>query len=538
MGVGDLEKHVDERLSYIQSELIEIILHVDSPYKERLKNLNGVIQNLVYETLAWVPPPLKDQLKMENGVVVMEHHSKLKMESGVVVMEHRSNKVSYGGVPEMFLSPLEQQLHKHTVSFGGSHQLFDVEVDVFDQEKPDGDANGHDSPVLSPSPTYEDVHRLFMDGPLQGNENYIGVSDMFQTGTEGIPQNFGEKRKHLGKEFDPTGRNHDRKVSIGGVQQLENFVDEDEELFASAKPEDVVESTETPGGPEPSDSHTRTTSFGGARQLVQVECDTFSDVEIDEEEKETSPKALDKDQGANGDDDHGHDRTVSIGGVRQLNTDELQEEDLDFDGEPKEPKVDLEDDHSDAAEPTDRSAPPVEDIKEDSQAHDRNVSIGGVRTLQVFDLGLDDLDDNMEGKPRELFDGHGTVEDPSGHERRRSNLQDGRELFEDRNEEKVNTFDPIGGDSYLESQADGRAKMQDLKREHLQLKMSKIELIKSTAEEIDRLRGIIKTLASQLRHINEVHNKLLNATLVDSVFGAFTGFFSTPSEPSVPRNRN
>jgi len=532
MGVEVLEKNVEERLSFIQNEFKEIILQLDEtdPLNERLKNLNGVIQNLVNETLSWVPSSLKDQLKVE---------------SGVVVMEHRSNKASYGGVPELFMSPLEQQLHKHTVSFGGFHQLFDVEMDDFNEVKPDGEANGHDSPVLSPSPTYADVHRLFMDGPLQGNENYIGISDMFQTGTEGIPQKFGEKRKNLGKEFDPTGRNHDRSVSIGGVRQLQDFDDVDMDLFESAKVEDGVESNKTPGGPEPSDSHTRSQSFGGARQLIEVECDTFSDVEVDEEEKETSPKALVKDQGSNGNDDHapdGHDRTVSIGGVRQLSTDELQEEDLDFDGEPKEPKVDLEDDHSEAAEANDRSGPVVEDTKEDSQAHDRNVSIGGVRTLQVFDLGLDDLDDNMEGKPRELFDGHGTVEDPSGHERRRSNLQDGRELFEDRNEEKVSTFDPIGGDSYHDSQSDGRTKMQDLKREHLQLKMSKIELIKSTAEEIDRLRGIIKTLASQLRHINEVHNKLLNATLggqmLDSVFGAFTGFFSAPSEPSVQRNRN
>jgi len=524
MGVEDLEKHVDERLGFIHNELMQISAHIDGPLQKRLINLNGVIKNLVYETLSKVPASLKDQLKME---------------SGVVCMDHRSNRASYGGVPELFMSPDEQRIHKHTVSFGGIRQLFDVEVEMFDEDKPVGDANGHESPTLSPSPSYEDVHRLFMDGPLQGKENFDGVSDMFQT-DEKMPQNFGEKRKNLGKEFDTTGRNHDRNVSIGGVRQLVDFDDED--LFESAIVEDGGDNTETPGGPEPSDSHNRTTSFGGARQLVTVECDTFTD----EEEKQTSPQASINKQASNGNEDHGpdgHERVVSVGGVRQLNIIEFEEEDLNFDVEPKEPKVDLEDDHSDAEEPSGRSPPVVEDTNpEDEPAHDRHVSIGGVRTLQVFDLGLDDLDDNMEGKPRELFDGHGTVEDPRGHERRRSNLQDGRELFEDQNEEKVSTFDPIGGDSYLDSQGDGRTKMQDLKREHLQLKMSKIELIKSTAEEIDRLRGIIKTLAIQLRHINQVHNKLLNATLggqmLDSVFGAFTGFFSAPSQPSVQGNRN
>jgi len=520
MGAEDLRKHVDERLEYIRKELMEISEGItEGPLKERVSNLTGEIEKLVYETLSEVPSTAEEKIKEELGIT-----------------EHRSNQASYGGVPELFMTPDEQQMHKHTVSFGGIRQLFDVEMEVFGSNQPDDGPNGHESPEPSLSPSYEDVHRLFLDGPLQGTENFSGVSDMFKIPDEETHLNFGEKKKILGKEFDTTGRNHDRNVSIGGVRQLENLIDEDDDLFENARNEDGDNVTETPGGPEKSDSHNRQTSYGGARQLVTVECDTFSEEETKEP---TPPQASNNDQEPDEKDSHGadgHERGVSVGGVRQLCV--FEEDDLDFDGEPKEPQVDLEDDHSDAAEPTKRTPPAVEDPNpEDTNGmHDRNVSIGGVRTLQVYDLGLDDLDDNLGGKPRELFDGQGTVEDPLGHERRRSNLQDGRELFEDRNEEKVSTFDSS------HPQGDSRTKMQDLKREHLQLKMSKIELIKSTAEEIDRLRGIIKTLASQLRHINEVHNKLLNATLggqmLDSVFGAFTGFFSAPSEPSVQSNRN
>merc|ERR1711920_567402 len=182
--------------------------------------------------------------------------------------------------------------------------------------------------------------------------------------------------------------------------------------------------------------------------------------------------------------------------------------------------------------------------------HERCISHGGVRPLQDFDdidLGLDELGDRVVGsKPRELFDGQGTVEDPRGHERRRSNLQDGRELFEDNKNvaNDNNPFNKMRGDTLhemdLASPQKNDAITKDLSREHLQLKMSKIELIKSTAEEIDRLRGIIKILASQLKHINEVHNKLLNQTLggqmfggVSGVFGAVTGFFLLQSQPQI-----
>jgi len=530
MGAEDLRKIVDERLEYIRKELKDISEAIpEGPLQERVLNLTGEIEKLVYETLSEVPSAQDDQEKEVAG------------------LDHRSNQASYGGVPELFMSPAEQRIHKHTVSFGGIRQLFDVEMEVFGVNKPEAEANGHESPCPSVSPTYEDVHKLFMEGPLKGDENFNGVSDMFRK-EEKQRHNFGEKRKIMGKEFDPTGRNHDRNVSIGGVRQLGNDLEEeDDELFERDQNEVEGSDKETPEETT-GDPHNRTMSIGGARQLVTMECDTFSDEEV----KESSPQAPNNDKVSDAPDDaapDGHGRGISVGGVRALGGDEFDEEDLNFDGEPKEPQVDLEDDQSDVAESAGRS-PVAEDLKPEDTAgmHDRNVSIGGVRTLQVFDLGLDDIEVNMEGKPRELFDGKGTVEDPQGPERRRSNLQDGRELFEDQNEEKVSTFDQMGGVSYLDSnpQGDGRTKMQDLKREHLQLKMSKIELIKSTAEEIDRLRGIIKTLASQLRHINEVHNKLLNATLggqmydsVSGVFGAFTGFFSAPTEPSsVQRNMN
>jgi len=67
----------------------------------------------------------------------------------------------------------------------------------------------------------------------------------------------------------------------------------------------------------------------------------------------------------------------------------------------------------------------------------------------------------------------------------------------------------------------------ELERAHMLLKTSKIDLVKSTAEEISRLRDIIKMLGSQLRQLRVEHNKLLNASFGGQIFGAFASLFST-----------
>jgi len=67
----------------------------------------------------------------------------------------------------------------------------------------------------------------------------------------------------------------------------------------------------------------------------------------------------------------------------------------------------------------------------------------------------------------------------------------------------------------------------DLARKHLQLKTSKIDLVKSTAEEISRLRDIIKMLGSQLQQLRNEHNKLLNGSFGGQIFGAVASLFYT-----------
>jgi len=509
IGAEDIRKYVDKRLAHIRKELVDILKGIpEGPLQERVFNLSGEIEKLVYETLANVPKTTDDQ----------------KLETGFHFIDHRVNQASYGGVPELFMTTTDQTTHKINYSFAGIDQLFNVEMNVPGEEEHNGGINGHVNNSPSPSPSYEGVGRLFIEGPLKGKKNYKGVTDMFQVDGGRSVTEDGELRKDLGKEFDPTGRNHDRKVSIGGVRQLAEEI-EDEEFFVEQN-KIGSDDGETQGILVVPEAHNRTASIGGVRQLVTVECETFSD----DLKQETSPKVSNDEQKDLG----GHERIASVGGVRQLASTVVTEEDLNFD----DINVPPEEDQSHNAKDKDFVENPSQD--EDLGQHERQVSHGGVRLIQEYDLGLDDLGDSMAGeKPRELFDGQGTVEDPSGHERRRSNLQDGRELFEEM--DKGEALDHMRGDSsYLKivNSNQQTVKIQDLKREHLQLKMSKIELIKSTAEEIDRLRGIVKILANQLRKITNDHNKLLNATFggqmldsVSGVFGAVTGFFSAPSEP-------
>jgi len=592
MGAEDLRKHVDERLEYIRKELVDIAEGIpEGPLQERISDLTVEIEKLVYETLQEVPVKageLKTGLKEFEGA------------------GHRANQASYGGVPEMFVNE-DQPAHKPTYSFGGIRQLFEVEMEVFgvDAQTKKG-SEDDDNRGPSPSPSYVGVDALFMDGPLQGKQNFSGVADLLKKKGEekrtGTPDNQEEKAKILGKEFDPTGRNHDRTVSIGGVGSLtvdqedemedlfqnaeaaarsaggaENLEeknknagdellspapahchdrnvsiggvrtinsnqqdqeDEIEDLFKNPKVETMSNEDETPGGPDFNESHNRGASFGGARQLIDVECDSF-------DEEENSPDILDNNQDLDPIVHESEDAMKMSQSETSKELDKLREENNDLRAVNSRLANEISDLQK-AIKEEDPERAAGSNLEIEHNKHERCISHGGVRPLQDFDdidLGLDELGDKVQGsKPRELFDGQGTVEDPRGHERRRSNLQDGRELFEDKNVEKDNNpFNPMRGDTFHEmdlSPQKNDGVMKDLTREHLQLKMSKIELIKSTAEEIDRLRGIIKTLASQLRHINEVHNKLLNSTLgnqmlgsVSGVFGAVTGFFSA-SEPA------
>jgi len=535
MAAEDIRKYVDERLEYISKELLDIAETIsESPLQERLSILSDQIEKLVYEALKAPSQTTSEAQEAEKNV------------------DHRI-KTSYGGVPEMFNGALEEPLHQHSVSFGGIRQLFDVEMEVFEAEVPSQGANGHvdengtgsTSPHLSP--TYKDVDLLFKDGPLQGTENFDGVSGMFRK-SEYTTIN-------LGAEFDPENRPHHRTISFGGVKKLAADGDDEVELEDMNQQINAESNNNIQRG-FIEDTHNRVMSLGGARQMINVECDVFSGDEV----QKSSPKVSNIVQ----ENVQGHDRTISTGGVRQLDQVAFEEELFDLDNRAakmtNELKAEIEDDQSDALDDEEASAQgdsthvgkDRNHVEESRQDHERTVSYGGVKPIQDFEMDVfDELGEDMERKPRELFDGQGTVEDPSGHERRRSNLQDGRELFEgpvDLKAQSGATFEQMKVPSFLEREnphpEESDRRQDDLKRELLQLKMSKIDLIKSTAEEIDRLRGIIKTLAVQLRYITEDHKKLLNTTLggqmldsVSGVFGTFTSFFSAAPEPS-PVYRN
>merc|ERR550534_938351 len=72
--------------------------------------------------------------------------------------------------------------------------------------------------------------------------------------------------------------------------------------------------------------------------------------------------------------------------------------------------------------------------------------------------------------------------------------------------------------------------MQDLAKEHLNLKMSKIQLIMSTAREIDRLRNANKLLVNQLCQCQIERGKSTASGVQESseapgVLGVVTGLF-------------
>jgi len=70
----------------------------------------------------------------------------------------------------------------------------------------------------------------------------------------------------------------------------------------------------------------------------------------------------------------------------------------------------------------------------------------------------------------------------------------------------------------------------DLEEKLFHVKTSKIDLVKSTAEEITRLREIIKRLASQLRDLRIEYKKLLNPSFGGQIFGAVASLFYTRSQ--------
>jgi len=587
MGSEDVRKHIDERLEYITKELLDISEEIpEGPLQERLSNLSDQIEKLVYESLEVLPGTTSEEhLTEPSGLKEKEKN-----------VDHRSNQISFGGVPELFMASPDQPQHQPSVSFGGIRQLFDVEMDVFEVEDLSQGANGHvdeNRKSPSPSPTYEGVDLLFKDGPLQATENFEGVSEMFRKSED--------RTMNLGKEFDLNNIQHDRSISFGGIGQLgPDHNREVGELKEMSQQIDAERNKNEASDGFKEDAHNRGISHGGVRQLISVECDILSEDEIQDASPKVSNIVQEKTQGhdrsvstggvrqlqqdgleeelldldnraanmSNGlqgeieddqsdaaeadeasspkasnivqDKTQAHDRSVSIGGVRQLQQYGLEEELFDLDNRAakmsNEQQAEIEDDQSDAAEAEEAAVEGVstEVEKDTNQDHGRTISHGGVRPLHDFEMDvLDELDGDLGRKPRELFDGQGTLEDPRGHERRRSNLQDGRELFESPTNVKTQSgaaFDPLKA-AHPED-GDHRLQMQDLKRELLQLKMSKIELIKSTAEEIDRLRAIIKALAIQLRHITEEYKKVLNATLggqmldsVSGVFGSFTSFF-------------
>jgi len=605
MGLEDVyRKHVDERLECITKELLDIADIVPKgQLQERLSSLCGQIQKLVYESLKMPPQTFSE-----------EHQKELSgLQSTERSVNHRINQASFGGVPELFMD--EAPIHKHTVSFGGIRQLFDVETEVFEVGVPllgvNNLAEENSANPLSPSPSYEGVDLLFKDGPLKGNANFDGVSDMFRKSEdksrsasltyEGVDRLFKDgplmgkanfdgvsdmfrnpedEKINMGREFNSDNSHHDRTISFGGVRQLgadEEFEDVDFGETYNQIDNGTGDKDAREGATE--DAHNRGMSNGGVRQLIPVECDTFSDEEIEK----TSPKVsiiVEKNE-------FGHDRTVSIGGVRQLKQDGLEEELLDLDraAEMTSKKVsdivpsghdrtvstggvrqlqqdgfedellDLdniaaemtnnlrkEDEQSDAAEVEEEPAHGCSfDVEKDanlddeSQFHGRTVSHGGVKPLQ--DLEMDDLDEprgSHETKPRQMVDDQGIVKNTQ-HERRRSNMQNVLE------EGPVNVKVQRESDMYLESGntlsevRDLKMQTQNLKSKLQQLELSKFDLVKSTSVEINRLRGIINTRDIQLRHLTKDHKRLviaMHSVQNAGVFGSFTNFFSAAPEPS------
>lgn len=417
----------------------------------------------------------ENRLEKEKGPVTLRQHPLAHSPS-------RPPAGSWEGVDEWFKDPSKTLAAPK--NWEGVATLFDMTNTNRDagkefgaKELPEEEFPTVELDVKARNPTNRDVPQESKDRHHERHISYGGVRQLVED--ELVEDPPAEEAKH-------EARVHNRNTSFGGVMQIEDDGDDDRHMLPMGLLHNAAiddDGPETPPGR--SGGHDRNLSYGGVRQIPDLE------------------------EPARG---RGHGRNVSVGGVRQIDEDDLTNPLQGVEAV----HIDIEDDQSSENNT-------AEEIVSDDQTgpskpaggHGRKVSYGGVRPI---------ADEDQASDEDQFF----ADKDHGGDERRRSKMQDGRELFD------TNKGQTTSGDAAREGQLKRLLQnTQDLAREHLQLKMSKIELIKSTAEEIDRLRDIIRALAANLKKVRANQQKLVNATLgthlaesVSGVFGAVTGFFS------------
>jgi len=208
----------------------------------------------------------------------------------------------------------------------------------------------------------------------------------------------------------------------------------------------------------------------------------------------------------------------------------------------------------------------LDNERKDSKRHDRNTSIGGVMPIdgpidgstlgigyKVMEVNLDDDYaedeetwrgvDNIEVKPpqkgmsqdgkrRVSFGGVMSVESKAGGPVKIPIVHRAGDAKQNMDDEEVNNallkqILPVGKINF---RPDVQKMMEDLAKEHLNLKMSKIQLIMSTAREIDRLRAANKLLLNKLCQCQielgkSTANGVQGSSDASGVLGVVTGLF-------------
>jgi len=424
---------VGEELDFIRREFIFVSEEIhQNPLKERLLKLSRHVETLIQ-------------------TFILDGNSSLRKKSGD---EKVSRKLEYEGSDGEENLSLSNMSHDSAVGNMVVVQpdleaLRNVEEHVGVYRYNPGNMS-HQLNFMGrcSSPSYEDVDKLFKDGPQNGTENFQGVSAMF----------LGGVNNHMrGKEFRAFNKD---------LQSREP---------ADLKINHNPELTHSHGGikaqltPSKRSSHGRKTSFGGVMQIHR-------------------------------------ESNEGLNGIKLI-------------------EVDLDDNLSNVTEGDCDTASndygikvPVRGEVETSQ---RRVSFGGIKSVDVF---------NKAAKLRAMYN-------PAGAEDLEHNLS----LRKDGGVFSIT----VGKDAseHVQLGPEGRKMVEDLAREHLYLKESKIELIRSTAKEIDRLRGLIKLLADQLKK-NKVEQDRVSSTTfggqvlvsVSEAFGVVSGMFSVSEQEHSERN--
>jgi len=212
-----------------------------------------------------------------------------------------------------------------------------------------------------------------------------------------------------------------------------------------------------------------------------------------------------------------HGRKTSFGGVMQIHR-EINDDGLNG---IKLIEVDLDDNLSNCDTGSNDWAINVP-VRGEVETSQRRVSFGGVKSVDV------------SNKAAKLQTTHNPG--PENVEQNLSFMRNGGVFSTPFGED-------IGSSKHVQIGPEGRMMVEDLAREHLNLKESKIELIRSTAKEIDRLRGLVKLLAGQLKK-NKVEQERVSSTTfggqvlvsVSEAFGVVSSMFSVSEQEHSERD--